>query len=103
MPVRKRVVMIVDYRGNFPLLVIPGPAAGRNPELVSAEVRNRFRTRPFRSPRNDDSTFVHRVHQHRDVFGIDIRRDAMPEVEDVAGMRTEVVEHTLHFTTNHFG
>jgi len=35
--------MGADYRGKSLLFVIPGPAAGWNPESVSAMRENRFR------------------------------------------------------------
>ena len=46
---------------------------------------------------------VHRADQNGDVFGIDIGRDAVAEVEDVAGMRAEIIEHAADFAADYFG
>ena len=40
---------------------------------------------------------VHRINQHRDAFGIDVRRDAVAEVEDVTKVRAEVIERPRFF------
>ena len=36
---------------------------------------------------------AHRLDEHRDALGIDVRRDAVPQIEHVAGSRPEALEH----------
>src|SRR6185437_667866 len=44
---------------------------------------------------------MHRLHQHPHGFRIDLRRDAVAEVEHVGGMWAEVVKHAVGFTRDH--
>src|SRR5690348_17261570 len=46
---------------------------------------------------------VHHLHQHAHVLRVHLRRDAVAEVEDMAGMRAEVVEHAAGLAADHLG
>ena len=46
---------------------------------------------------------MHRVDEERHMLGLDVRRDAVTEVEHVAGMRAEIIEHGLHFVLDRLG
>jgi hypothetical protein len=46
---------------------------------------------------------MHRVDQHRDVAGIDVGRDAVAEVEHMAGMRAELRLDPRDLAPDHLG
>jgi len=75
------------------------PHSGRNPGIVPDIPGLRFVPSGLRWT----VVRVHRVDQHGDIFRIDVGRDAMAEIEHVAGMRAEVVEHAAHFAADNFG
>lgn len=52
---------------------------------------------PGNRPRMTTGIGVHDFHQQPHAFRIDIRRDAVAEVEDMAGVRAEVLEHAARF------
>src|SRR5690348_10989324 len=105
-PARTRTSLCSNNRALLP----PGRCDARHhataPELTS--------TRPSMACPIEDcgpglcaaglhARFVHRVHQHAHVLRVHFRRDAVAEVEDVAGMRAEVVEHASGFAADRFG
>ena len=43
---------------------------------------------------------VHRLNKHSGVFRVHFRGDAMAEIENMAGVITEILQNAFHFSTN---